>query len=377
MMKKPVWDIFCQVIDNWGDAGICWRLATQLGQRGISARLWIDDPQPLSWMNTPSATCPQVQIVPWHEAADHIAPGEVLIEAFGCHSPDSYLQQAAVLSPHPVWINLEYLSAQPYAAQCHGLPSPQQAGPAKGLTRWFYYPGFTPETGGLLREPELLQMQQNFDCGTWLLQHGIPVMPDHLRVSLFCYANHGLPDLIAQWQNSATPVHLLVTPGATAQALNPLLSIPATDLPNAAPQSPVTLQYGRITITWLPFLSQQDFDHLLWSSDLNMVRGEDSWIRAIWAGKPFIWQPYIQDDGEHQHKLDAFLALVPDAPSTWVDFERQWSTQSAPDWACLLSSFDATALALKKLKQRLMTQPDLATSLIRFVQQKSTATSAA
>ena len=41
---RLAWDIFCTVIDNYGDIGICWRLARQLrvddGQR---VRLWVDD----------------------------------------------------------------------------------------------------------------------------------------------------------------------------------------------------------------------------------------------------------------------------------------------------------------------------------------------
>jgi uncharacterized repeat protein (TIGR03837 family) len=65
--------------------------------------------------------------------------------------------------------------------------------------------------------------------------------------------------------------------------------------------------YQSINIIPYPFLNHDDFDDLLWSCDLNFVRGEDSWIRAIWAGKPFIWQPYIQENNIHLIKLKAFL----------------------------------------------------------------------
>ena len=49
----------------------------------------------------------------------------------------------------------------------------------------------------------------------------------------------------------------------------------------------------------LPLLTQRDYDHLLWACDLNFVRGEDSFVRAQWAGAPFVWQIYPQDDGAH------------------------------------------------------------------------------
>ena len=33
--RQPLlWDIFCQVIDNHGDVGVCWRLARELAARG-------------------------------------------------------------------------------------------------------------------------------------------------------------------------------------------------------------------------------------------------------------------------------------------------------------------------------------------------------
>jgi hypothetical protein len=53
------------------------------------------------------------------------------------------------------WIHLEYLSAQAYAGRSHGLASPVLGGAAAGVHRWFFFPGFTPDTGGLLREAEL------------------------------------------------------------------------------------------------------------------------------------------------------------------------------------------------------------------------------
>jgi uncharacterized repeat protein (TIGR03837 family) len=146
-MRPRRWDLFCRVVDNFGDAGVCWRLARDLAARGARVRLVIDDASPLAWMAPAGA--PGVEVLPWPGPAE---PAEVVIEAFGCDPPPDFVAAMARRQPAPVWINLEYLSAEAYVERSHGLPSPQ----LNGLTKWFYYPGFTPRTGGLLREPDLM-----------------------------------------------------------------------------------------------------------------------------------------------------------------------------------------------------------------------------
>ena len=365
---QPIWDIFCNVIDNWGDIGVCWRLAKQLSQSGIIPRLWIDDPSALSWMSSPSD--PVVQIIHWTKNPPEPTPGQAFIEAFGCHAPDAFLHAAAMQAHHqkaPVWINLEYLSAQNNIDSLHGLPSLQQFGPAKGLTRWFFYPGFTTNTGGLLREADLTTQQNQFNATQWFQQTGIPIIPGALRISLFSYPNQALPGLIQQWIQSPTQIHLLATPGHTIQQID-ALHLPASThslLSN-------TTQHHNLSITRLPYLTQTDFDHLLWSCDLNMVRGEDSWIRALWANKPLIWQPYIQDDNEHSNKLEAFIERIPQAPIAWKNFQRQWNLQTPIHWAEFSNTLPQTAKALRHWQNQLRQMSDLCTSLTLFVNQKLT-----
>ncbi|RYY80235.1 MAG: DUF2331 family protein [Comamonadaceae bacterium] len=120
------WDIFCRVIDNHGDAGVCWRLAAELAARGHAVRLWIDDPAPLAFM-APHGQ-PGVEVIHWTEAAPDLVPGEVVVEAFGCDPPDAFVARMKA-APALSWINLEYLSAEPWVERNHGLPSPVNAGP--------------------------------------------------------------------------------------------------------------------------------------------------------------------------------------------------------------------------------------------------------
>ena len=286
------WAIFCQVIDNYGDVGVCWRLASDLAARGVAVRLYIDDASALQWM-APSGAA-GVTVVhydsPYHEHPS------VVIEAFGCEAPDTYLQQLAQQvqrcrlqhSAAPVLINLEYLSAEDYVERCHRLPSLIMSGPAQGLTRWFFYPGFTAATGGLLRELNLSLRQQHFDADAWRLTHGIA--PGYTTVSLFCYEPPALAQFMHDLQGlqAQTPCHLLVTPGRASAAVQALG------------------QDWHFPVSFLDARPQTAFDELLWACDLNLVRGEDSLVRAIWAGQAFIWQIYPQHDNAHYAKLDAF-----------------------------------------------------------------------
>jgi uncharacterized repeat protein (TIGR03837 family) len=371
MNRSRQWDIFCKVIDNHGDIGVCWRLAADLATRGQQVRLWVDDASALEWM-APSGH-PGVSVLPWAPPLGlnllrlQSAPCEVLVEAFGCDVAAEFLTACA--DPErggsdrpPVWINLEYLSAEAYVARCHALPSPVSHGPAAGWTKWFFYPGFTADTGGLLRELDLLQRRAGFDRAAWLGALGIAAEGARC-VSLFCYEPPALAALLGHFARQGLdgdPVRLLVAAGRPAAAVQAAIH-KETGL-----QSLMDGQ-SLLSISYLPLMSQLDFDHLLWACDLNFVRGEDSVVRALWAGQPLVWQIYPQDDQAHQGKLQAFLDQLA-APASWRDFHRAWnhSETSLP-----AIGLDAWGAAVRAARQALLDQPDLASRLLEFVAKKS------
>ncbi|MDP3701469.1 MAG: elongation factor P maturation arginine rhamnosyltransferase EarP [Hylemonella sp.] len=344
------WDIFCKVIDNYGDIGVCWRLARQLAGCGQAVRLWVDDASALRWMAP--LGCPGVEVRPWSEslALADLAPGEVLVEAFGCEIPDEFVACYAAWrsadSRPAAWLNLEYLSAESYVERNHGLCSPVMQGPGRGLSKRFFYPGFTARTGGLLREPGLLQRQADFDRAAWLGQQGIPPIPGAQRVSLFCYEPAALPDLLARLAQQPTPVQLLVTAGRTAAAVQGCARPPG------------------LAVHFLPHLTQDDYDHLLWSCDLNFVRGEDSLVRALWAGQPFVWQIYPQHDKAHHGKLEAFLTQI-EAPASLRAAHRSWNGLDAH--ALSLPDLPGWGASARKARDRLLAQSDLLGRLLEFV----------
>jgi uncharacterized repeat protein (TIGR03837 family) len=364
--SRPVWDVFCRVIDNLGDIGVCWRFCLNLAQRGQTVRLWIDEPGDLAWM-VPGALqglVPHLKVMHWTEplppdSLSHLSPADVWVEAFACDPASEWLNWLAhrvdAGSAQPVWLNLEYMSAESYVERCHRLPSPIFTGPLAGLTKWFFYPGFTHATGGLLREPDLPDRQHRFDAPGWLQANHLPASPDARRISLFCYEPAPLAQVMAEAAADPVSSQWLITLGRAAAAVE---NTPAEG--RAA---------GRIT--WLPALTQVDFDHLLWASDLNFVRGEDSLVRALWAGHPFVWHIYPQDDNAHHAKLEAFLDWL-EAPESLRRFHRIWNgvvPAHGPAWPgwTVVEGWRACSMAAR---ERLLGQPDLVTQILEFVEKK-------
>jgi len=365
--SASAWDIFCRVIDNFGDIGVCWRLAADLAARAHQVRLWVDDPDALQWM-APGALAgswPGVTVLPWAKSSDHqflhtLQRSDVVLEGFGCAIEAAFLEwHFAGVDPQslmPRWINLEYLSAQAYAEQSHRLPSPVQFGPAKGHTRHFFFPGFSPRSGGLLREENLLARQAAFDRWAWLAQHGVSNSGATI-VSLFCYEPLALAALLDRLQRGPAPVQLLATSGRAAAAVKEWQKVAAR-----SPDPARHARFGSLSLVFLPALTQEDYDNLLWSCDLNFVRGEDSLVRAIWAGKPFVWQIYAQHDAAHLAKMRAVLDAL-NAPRSWRQFHRAWN-----DDAGTLPSWDRArwAAAAMDARRMLLAQDDLTTRLLAF-----------
>ncbi|MCX7248517.1 MAG: elongation factor P maturation arginine rhamnosyltransferase EarP [Burkholderiales bacterium] len=360
MKAGNLWDIFCRVVDNYGDVGVCWRLAADLAARGEQVRLWLDDPSALAWLAPDGA--PGVTVKRWNDSLQpgDLSVGDVLIEAFGCEVDAGFLaacaQQAADTGHQSVWLNLEYLSAEAFVERCHGLPSPVLAGPAKGLRKYFFYPGFTPATGGLLREADLAVRQASFDREAWLRRLAIPFQGERL-VSLFCYEPTALPALLEQLAADEQPTRLLVTPGRATAAVQACLACMNSTHAEWKAQD-------RLKFTYLPALSQLDYDALLWSCDLNFVRGEDSLVRALWAGKPFVWQIYQQSDNAHQAKLDAFLDHL-QAPPSLRTFHQVWNGLSQA--ALPQPNLTEWQRSVSSARARQLQDDDLVTKIIRFV----------
>lgn len=357
-MNSPVsCDLFCAVVDNLGDVGVCWRLARQLArEHGWSVRLWIDDMAPLARLRPgidPTLVCQEadgVEVRPWRVPFPPVVPGQVVIEAFACELPPDFV--AAMAAQPPVWINLEYLSAEDWVVGCHGMASPHAGLP---LVKHFFFPGFGPGTGGLIRE-------QDADFG--------PDEPhEGLRVSLFCYDNPALPRLLDTWAAGPDAIDCIVADGLPRRQVESWLRRP---FPAGDEQ-----RRDALRLRASPFVSQLEYDRLLGRCDLNFVRGEDSFVRAQWAERPFVWQIYPQADDAHRTKLEAFLARYTCGLDTAVrdaimNFSRGWNGYGtvADAWPLLRAALPSLGAQATPWAEKIAVAGNLADNLACFCKKR-------
>lgn len=356
------WDIFCRVIDNYGDIGVCWRLARQLtAEYPVKVRLWVDELASLKmiWPSTSQQSQQQIEgieVCHWSEQfPESIHPADVVIEAFACDIPAVYLQKMAEQragGQAPVWINLEYLSAETWVEDCHKM---QSIHPQTGLKKTFFFPGFTKKTGGLIREKNLpISRVHNSPDGSPLV------------VSLFAYENESIESLVEAWESGTQKIHCLIPQGRILNSINPLLD------QALIPGQPQTK--GSLTLEAIPFMDQLEYDQLLARCDLNFVRGEDSLVRAIWAGKPFIWHIYPQQEDVHLIKLEAFLRiytakmpgeLAQSIRDFWLGWNQQESVKKC--WVDINKLLNQWVIENTEWSLSTMQHLDLAGQLMQFV----------
>ena len=371
---KASWDIFCSVVDNYGDIGVTWRLARQLvAEHQQSVRLWVDD------LKAFAPLCPEadasvaqqwqqgVHVCQWPEQWRTVEVADVVVEAFACKLPEPYLQAMKARDTPGLWINLEYLSAEDWVSGCHGLPSLRP----DGLKRMFFFPGFGAGTGGLLREADLLARRRAFDQTpqakqAFLQELGVYAADNARLISLFAYENTGLASWLDAMAAGLEPTHLLVPQGRIMGDLLRWLGVEELALGSVE-------QRGALVVQALPFVRQQDYDTLLWCCDFNAVRGEDSFVRAQWAGRPFLWHIYEQEENAHWDKLNAFLALyvkdlTPAAAHAFKSLWHAWNAGSdmAPGWNLLLEHWPELVAHAERWCLEQSLQADLAQALVLF-----------
>ena len=369
------WDIFCSVVDNFGDIGVTWRLARQLvAEHGQQVRLWVDD------MAAFVPLCPQadaglarqhvagVEVCQWTADWRPQTQADVVIEAFGCTLPEAQVAAMRAAERRSLWLNLEYLSAEDWVVGCHGLPSPQ----GQGLQKYFFFPGFVAGTGGVLRERELLARRRAFQSDAtarqaFLAGLGVILSGEERLISLFAYENPGLGEWLDTLAADPQRTRLLVPQGRILGDLRRWLGETAELQPGFAAQR------GNLQLQVLPFVSQDDYDRLLWCCDFNAVRGEDSFVRAQWAGRPLLWHIYPQQAGAHWDKLEAFLSLYlqglsPAAAQALQQLWRAWNAGEgmASAWQAAQSHWSEWYAHAEDWCAEQASRPDLAEALEQF-----------
>ena len=383
MKKFRRLDLFCRVVDNYGDIGICWRLARQLRrEHDIAVTLWVDDLASFRRIcpgvdtGAASQQLDGVDVRHWAGQDGVFTPADVadiVIEFFAVDIPPGYIEAMAQCEPRPVWFNLEGLTAEEWVEGCHRLTSPH---PRLPLTKHFFFPGFTANTGGLLCEAGLDEQRRRFQSSPAAVEEflaGLGLAPAEMaatKVTLFCYPHAPVSALLDVWRDGDRAVTCLVPEGVAAEAVQAFLGAEAVAGASAT--------HGALTLRVLPFVPQADYDRLLWACDLNFVRGEDSFVRAQWAGKPFVWHIYPQDEDLHHKKLRAFLQRYAAQPDGRLDalaqFSLRWNGAPAAGegagWPSLWSAFEREMPAMARRaaawQAQMQANGDLAANLMAF-----------
>jgi uncharacterized repeat protein (TIGR03837 family) len=371
---KLRWDIFCTIVDNLGDVGFSWRLARQLvNEHELEVRLWVDDLAIFSQIESAidvdedQQWLQGVEICYWRESFARIEPADVVIETFACTLPDNYILAMADLPQQPVWINLEYLSAENWTLDCHCLPSLH---PHLPLKKYFFFPGFVEGTGGLLLEKNLLPARVAFNNTSqdifWQELGLQSRRKGELCISLFCYDDAPIEELLSAWVISDVPMRVLVPQHSVNNAIGMFFGV---DLSTAGQ----VLQSGKLQVCIIPFLAQDKYDQLLWACDINFVRGEDSFVRAQWAARVFIWNIYPQAEQSHRLKLEAYLSLYtermsPEMSAAVFSLWNAWNSngQMINAWSVFAAQMSALTGYGNNWIRQLLPIGDLASNLVKF-----------
>lgn len=310
-------DIFCHVIDNFGDAGVVYRFVKEFKKMNPQCitRMFIDN------LNTLHSIVPQIDV---SEPVQHfeeitfidsstlssqdvekLGVADILVEAFACEIPEPVMDVAVFKSK--IIINLEYLSAEDWVEGYHLKESLLNKGTAK---KFFFMPGLTNSTGGVIinstvaKSREKLQIARLSVLEELLEKHIGSSLGDEknsLFGTVFSY-ERGFDNFLRNLTEIDKNVYLMIFGHKSHDSIKASLERAGMNANNTS-----YVQYKNLHIAFLPFLSQQSYDSLLCCCDFNLVRGEDSLVRAISAAKPFIWNAYLQENRYQRVKVNAFL----------------------------------------------------------------------
>lgn len=362
--------IFCRVIDNFGDAGVTWRLAKRLRDLNLPVTLVIDAVDVLAKLvhdldpAARAAVVRGIRIVDWDFFEAEVNAGNLdriggiwpslVFETFGCRLPDA-VEKGLCDGRERLWVNLDYLSAEEWVEGSHMVWGLHPTLPVKKL---WYFPGFTDKTGGLLIEDGLEEARRAFDAEVWRKAHG--ALPGRRTLFFFAYPVNAIDRLAAGLKAADEPLNMMLAPGAASDMLAKALE-----------------GDERFNVVRLPFVPQEEFDDILRAADAVIIRGEDSFVRAQLAGAPLLWATYPTDDKAHEIKLDAWLgrfeAVWPEedaeARKAFDAAARHWvdGTLEPGEFKAWLAALPAQKRAAEVWRDSLLKRGDLARRILGLV----------
>ena len=278
-------DIFCQVIDNYGDVGVAYRLAREFKRvyPNKKLRFVINQIEELNLIRKSE----NIEVILYKDISKIENSADLIIESFGCEIPKEYMDK--VLKKSKLIINLEYFSAEKWVDDFHL----QESFLGGNLKKYFFIPGLSEKSGGILLDNEFLERKKKVEANKEYYLEKFEIKEKYDLVgSIFSYEKN-FDSLIEELKKLDKKIILLILSEKTQKNF-----IKYFDNGN---------NYDKIKFVKLPFFTYDKYEELLALCDFNLVRGEDSFVRALLLGKPFLWHIYPQDENTHIKKLESFL----------------------------------------------------------------------
>lgn len=278
-------DIFCQVIDNYGDVGVAYRLAREFKRvyPNKKLRFVINQIEELNLIRKSE----NIEVILYKDISKIENSADLIIESFGCEIPKEYMDKA--LKKSKLIINLEYFSAEKWVDDFHL----QESFLGGNLKKYFFIPGLSEKSGGILLDNEFLERKKKVEANKEYYLEKFEIKEKYdLIGSVFSYEKN-FDSLIEELKKLDKKIILLILSEKTQKNF-----IKYFDNGN---------NYDKIKFVKLPFFTYDKYEELLALCDFNLVRGEDSFVRVLLLGKPFLWHIYPQDENTHIKKLESFL----------------------------------------------------------------------
>ncbi len=306
-MKVNSIDIFCEIIDNFGDIGVVYRISKELKKIFQNVRIRIvlnrleefkainKKVKDVDYQEIDGLICVTEKYV--KENMESFGVSDVFIEAFGCNVPEEYVKAAKENSK--LWINLEYLSGEKWIEDFHLCESLIDS---KTLKKIFFMPGFSEKSGGVIIDSGFLErMKYGKENRDEVFKKYFKDfdLKDKFIGTVFSYEKN-FENLLETLKNYEKETVLLLMGEKTQKSFSEILKKNLTeDYGNI-------VKYGKITMIYSDFFSQEEYEEIISASDFNFTRGEDSFVRGIVLGKPFMWHIYLQEEKAHMDKIKAF-----------------------------------------------------------------------
>lgn len=315
--------VLCKVVDNFGDIGVVYRLCRALTNIDpqIQIRLVVSDL--VSFSKLAEKVDPKKSVQEFHgwkvfdwnndavcrEEFENDIP-QIILECFQCGRPD-WLEDILFAPDFEKKgitvqiVNIEYLTAESWADDFHLLKSGTRSSCVKKIN---FMPGFTEKTAGLIQDNAFMSYLKDSGQRMITLKQYVK---DHFKHYLYYsivkneLMNSSYKILVFSYPKNFDFFYEAVDEFAANKHVEVYVA-------NGAGYKSFRENKGyyrkkNFNVTILPYLNQQEWDAFLCNMDFLMIRGEDSFSRAVLSGIPFIWNIYPQDEEYHLVKLKAFL----------------------------------------------------------------------